>query len=96
MAAGKHQSRYWQQAAMTAAANGVAQATPQAFGQGQGKQCVCGVGKGGQVQSFQFDCVPSLSSEGGNLRNNCSIADSVIYDRIEILEGATGLLSGAG
>ncbi len=48
------------------------------------------------MQSFQFDCVPSLSSEGGNLRNNCSIADSVIYDRIEILEGATGLLSGAG
>ncbi len=52
--------------------------------------------RGFQLQNFQYDGLPSLSSDGGNVRDNYSIGNSVIYDRIEILKGATGLLNGAG
>lgn len=52
--------------------------------------------RGFQLQNFQFDGLPSLSSDGGNVRDNYSITSSVIYDRVEILKGATGLVNGAG
>lgn len=52
--------------------------------------------RGFQVENFQFDGVPSLSSAGGNVRDNYSLSDSVIYDRVEILKGATGLVNGVG
>ncbi|MFJ5446418.1 TonB-dependent siderophore receptor [Methylobacillus methanolivorans] len=52
--------------------------------------------RGFQVQNFQFDGVPSLSSDGGNVRDNYSITNAAIYDRVEVLKGATGLLNGAG
>lgn len=52
--------------------------------------------RGFQIQNFLFDGVPSLSSDGGNVRDNYSIMDSAIYDRVEILKGAAGLVSGAG
>lgn len=52
--------------------------------------------RGFQVQNFQYDGLPSLSTDGGNVRDNYSITNSAIYDRIEILKGATGLLNGAG
>jgi len=52
--------------------------------------------RGFQVENFQFDGVPSLSSAGGNVRDNYSLTDSAIYDRVEILKGATGLVNGAG
>ena len=52
--------------------------------------------RGFQLQNFQFDGLPSLSSDGGNVRDNYSISSSVIYDRVEILKGATGLVNGAG
>ena len=52
--------------------------------------------RGFQLQNFQFDGLPSLSSDGGNVRDNYSITNTVIYDRIEILKGATGLVNGAG
>jgi len=52
--------------------------------------------RGFQVENFQFDGVSSLSSAGGNVRDNYSITDSAIYDRVEILKGATGLVNGSG
>ncbi len=52
--------------------------------------------RGFQLQNFQFDGMPSLSSDGGNIRDNYSITNSVIYDRVEVLKGATGLVNGAG
>ncbi|MFT3966295.1 MAG: TonB-dependent siderophore receptor [Sphingobium sp.] len=52
--------------------------------------------RGFAIEGFQVDGVPSLSSGGGNVRDNYSIADSAIYDRIEVLKGATGLVNGAG
>lgn len=52
--------------------------------------------RGFQLENFQFDGLPSLSSDGGNVRDNYSITSSVIYDRVEILKGATGLVNGAG
>lgn len=52
--------------------------------------------RGFQLQNFQFDGLPSLSSDGGNVRDNYSLSSSVMYDRIDILKGATGLVNGAG
>lgn len=52
--------------------------------------------RGFQLENFHFDGIPSLSSAGGNVRDNYSITDSAIYDRVEILKGATGLANGAG
>lgn len=52
--------------------------------------------RGFKLENFQFDGVPSLSSEGGSLRDNYSIGDSLIYDRVEVLKGATGLVNGTG
>ncbi|MFP3515530.1 TonB-dependent siderophore receptor [Pseudomonas sp. SIMBA_077] len=52
--------------------------------------------RGFKLENFQFDGVPSLSSDGGSLRDNYSIGDSLIYDRIEVLKGATGLVNGSG
>ncbi len=52
--------------------------------------------RGFQLENFQFDGLPSLSSDGGNVRDNYSITNTVIYDRIEVLKGATGLVNGAG
>ncbi|MCS5516751.1 hypothetical protein NWF32_22840 [Pseudomonas qingdaonensis] len=40
--------------------------------------------------------MPSLSTDAGNLRDNYSITNSVIYDRVEVLKGATGLVNGIG
>ncbi|MFC4622204.1 TonB-dependent siderophore receptor [Comamonas nitrativorans] len=52
--------------------------------------------RGFRVENFQFDGIPSLSSAGGNVRDNYSLTDSAIYDRVEILKGATGLVNGVG
>lgn len=52
--------------------------------------------RGFEVQNFQVDGIPSLSSDGGTVRDNYSIGNSLIYDRIEVLKGATGLVNGAG
>lgn len=52
--------------------------------------------RGFKLENFQFDGVPSLSSDGGSLRDNYSIGNSLIYDRVEVLKGATGLVNGAG
>lgn len=52
--------------------------------------------RGFKLDNFQFDGVPSLSSDGGSLRDNYSIGNSLIYDRVEVLKGATGLVNGSG
>lgn len=52
--------------------------------------------RGLEIQNFQYDGVPSLSTDAGNLRDNYSITNSVIYDRVEVLKGATGLVNGIG
>ncbi|MGB9090117.1 MAG: TonB-dependent siderophore receptor [Pseudomonas farsensis] len=52
--------------------------------------------RGFEIQAFQYDGIPSLSSDGGNVRDNYSIGNSLIYDRIEVLKGATGLVNGVG
>ena len=52
--------------------------------------------RGFKLENFQFDGVPSLSSDGGSLRDNYSIGNSLIYDRVEVLKGATGLVNGSG
>ncbi|BAP43372.1 TonB-dependent siderophore receptor family protein 22 [Pseudomonas sp. StFLB209] len=52
--------------------------------------------RGFQIYNFQYDGVPSLPTDGGNVRDNYSIGNSVIYDRIEVLKGATGLVNSAG
>ncbi len=52
--------------------------------------------RGFKLDNFQFDGVPSLSSDGGSLRDNYSIGNSLVYDRVEVLKGATGLVNGSG
>ncbi|QPG61874.1 TonB-dependent siderophore receptor [Pseudomonas sp. BIGb0427] len=52
--------------------------------------------RGFKLENYQFDGVPSLSSDGGSLRDNYSIGNSLIYDRVEVLKGATGLVNGSG
>ncbi|WP_282342884.1 TonB-dependent siderophore receptor [Pseudomonas sp. PS02288] len=46
--------------------------------------------RGFQIDSFQFDGIPTSYFEG------TSFLDTAFYDRIEIVRGATGLLTGAG
>ncbi|MDR6713568.1 iron complex outermembrane receptor protein/outer membrane receptor for ferric coprogen and ferric-rhodotorulic acid [Pseudomonas hunanensis] len=52
--------------------------------------------RGFKLENYQFDGVPSLSSDGGSLRDNYSIGNSLVYDRVEVLKGATGLVNGSG
>lgn len=46
--------------------------------------------RGFQIDSFQYDGIPTAYFEG------TSFLDTAFYDRIEIVRGATGLLTGAG
>ena len=52
--------------------------------------------RGFEIQNFQYDGIPSLGTDGGNIRDNYSIGNTLIYDRIEVLKGATGLVNGIG
>jgi outer membrane receptor for ferric coprogen and ferric-rhodotorulic acid len=49
--------------------------------------------RGFQVTNIQYDGVPS---EAGGSYDDDMLVDTVIYDRIEIVRGATGLLTGVG
>jgi len=49
--------------------------------------------RGYNVTNFQWDGMLNTFSSGGNIRPS---PDTVVYDRIEILRGATGLSTGAG
>ncbi len=50
--------------------------------------------RGFQIQNTQIDGVPTAWALGGDRGE--TIADVSIYERVEIVRGATGLLSGAG
>ncbi|MGD8176911.1 TonB-dependent siderophore receptor [Marinimicrobium sp. ARAG 43.8] len=50
--------------------------------------------RGFQIDSYQIDGVPTSWSLGGD--SGETVADTVIYERIEVVRGATGLLTGVG
>jgi len=50
--------------------------------------------RGFAIENLQFDGVPSTLDTSNQYTT--AIGDSAIYDRIEIVKGATGLLTGAG
>jgi outer membrane receptor for ferric coprogen and ferric-rhodotorulic acid len=50
--------------------------------------------RGYQIENFQFDGIPNTMDAANQYTT--SLADSAIYDRVEIVRGATGLLTGAG
>lgn len=50
--------------------------------------------RGFQIRNYQVDGVPTAWQLGGD--SGETIADVSIYDRVEVVRGATGLLSGAG
>ena len=50
--------------------------------------------RGFAIENFQFDGMPALFEGGWN--GGVSKMDSAIYDRIEVIRGATGLLNGSG
>ena len=50
--------------------------------------------RGFAIQNFQYDGIPIL--QDAQYSSGHTLTDTVIYDRVEILKGATGLLTGAG
>lgn len=50
--------------------------------------------RGFQIENFQFDGVPNTMDTANQYTT--SLGDSAIYDRVEVVRGATGLLTGAG
>lgn len=51
--------------------------------------------RGFQIQNFQYDGIPSqIANESQQFTS--TLLDMAIYDRVEVVRGATGLLSGAG
>ena len=51
--------------------------------------------RGFAIQNFQYDGIPSTTRNVGYAAGN-TLSDSAIYDRVEVLKGATGLLTGVG
>ncbi|KAF1047772.1 TonB-dependent siderophore receptor [Xylophilus sp.] len=50
--------------------------------------------RGFPVNNFQYDGIPMLRDSGYSAGN--TLSDLAIYDRVEVLKGATGLLTGTG
>ncbi|WP_319006055.1 TonB-dependent siderophore receptor [Methylobacillus gramineus] len=50
--------------------------------------------RGFAVENFQYDGIPSLRNAAYSAGQ--TLSDMAIYDRVEVLKGATGLLTGAG
>lgn len=51
--------------------------------------------RGFAINNFQYDGIPSTARNVGYAAGN-TLSDIAIYDRVEVLKGATGLLTGAG
>ncbi|MFJ3468583.1 TonB-dependent siderophore receptor [Pseudomonas sp. NPDC090201] len=51
--------------------------------------------RGFQIQNFEYDGIPSQTVNESQ-QFTSTLADMAIYDRVEVVRGATGLLSGAG
>ena len=50
--------------------------------------------RGFSVENFQYDGIPTLRNSAYS--SGQTLSDMAIYDRVEVLKGATGLLTGAG
>ncbi|MBK5541807.1 TonB-dependent siderophore receptor [Pseudomonas sp. TH05] len=50
--------------------------------------------RGFSVENFQYDGIPTLRNSAYS--SGQTLSDMAIYDRVEVLKGATGLLNGAG
>lgn len=50
--------------------------------------------RGFGIQNFQYDGIPMLRDASYSAGN--TLSDMVMYDRVEVLKGATGLLTGSG
>ena len=50
--------------------------------------------RGFTIQNFQYDGIPTLRDDAYS--SGATLSDTAIYDRIEVIKGASGLLSGAG
>lgn len=50
--------------------------------------------RGFAIQNFQYDGIPMMRDSSYSAGN--TLSDMAIYDRIEVLKGATGLLTGSG
>lgn len=50
--------------------------------------------RGFAIQNFQYDGIPMMRDSAYSAGN--TLSDMVMYDRVEVLKGATGLLTGAG
>ncbi|OWQ90803.1 TonB-dependent siderophore receptor [Roseateles aquatilis] len=50
--------------------------------------------RGFAVQNFQYDGIPMMRDSAYSAGN--TLSDMVMYDRVEVLKGATGLLTGSG
>ncbi|KAF1065802.1 MAG: Ferripyoverdine receptor [Pseudomonas citronellolis] len=50
--------------------------------------------RGFSIQNFQYDGIPTTRTAAYSAGQ--TLSDTAIYDRVEILKGATGLLTGAG
>lgn len=50
--------------------------------------------RGFAIQNFQYDGIPMLRDSSYSAGN--TLTDMAIYDRVEVLKGATGLLTGSG
>ena len=50
--------------------------------------------RGFPIQNFQYDGVPTTRNEGYSAGQ--TLSDMAIYDRVEVLKGTTGLMTGAG
>jgi outer membrane receptor for ferric coprogen and ferric-rhodotorulic acid len=50
--------------------------------------------RGFEVENIQFDGVPNTVDAASQYTT--TLADSAVYDRVEVVKGATGLLTGAG
>ncbi|PIB42788.1 ligand-gated channel [Pseudomonas sp. 2822-15] len=51
--------------------------------------------RGFSINNFQYDGIPSTARNVAYSEGN-TLSDMAIYDRVEVLKGATGLLTGAG
>ncbi|MFJ2446107.1 TonB-dependent siderophore receptor [Pseudomonas sp. NPDC087626] len=50
--------------------------------------------RGFSIQNFQYDGIPTLRNDAFSAGQ--TLTDMAVYDRVEVLKGATGLLTGAG
>lgn len=50
--------------------------------------------RGFAIQNFQYDGIPMMRDSSYSAGN--TLSDMVMYDRVEVLKGATGLLTGSG